>query len=619
MVMAAAAGGVAAAHAYTADQRTNQIKDLTEKSRDRLSKELERELTREQWPTTRKFLYHLVSSHWFEVGCGLIILFNMGLVVLETDAGVNEGDPPAWMKAMTNCLLVIYTTELTVKLYVYRLEFFKEMWNVLDFLIVGVDLIFLIVAIIVDQMPSISILRVFRLVRLARAFKAAKSFRELNSLLRACTCALKAIFWGMVMMVMTLTVWGILAVQLIHPINKVIYERNPAIYEGCERCSRSYSTVFDSALTFWKQLVAGDSWGTLCEPIIEEAPWTAFFFMLVLVTMNLTMLNCILAVVVEAGASAAAADLHDKAMQHEKLVAQAEGKLIDLCGSLDADESGQLSIQEFMKGFKENLDFKECLELMNVTEADMCMIFNICDEDDSGEVDYREFVDQFRRIKHSGEQMLLHYVTDIRHRVNLIRPECLKQHPFADRQPENEMKLQEAKEGAQPDGAMGAKEGPQAKASSSGEDVGQLESTALAKDLPPVLADLLASGSGDDGAAAQDSSRPTGDEGKFQEKKGDVVDVTEVLSKEKVERIFDLVNIMTDLADQSKVQTELLTVLVQKANKQSDGRAEDRPSGAAGQDASDPDVVQLGPGMTAQSNTANSQTRSGTMCCARVV
>merc|ERR1719460_1567118 len=87
---------------------------------------------------------------------------------------------------------------------------------------------------------------------------------------------------------------------------------------------------------------------------------------------------------------------------------------------------GSLNIQEFFKGYRENVDFRQCLEIMHVTETDMAMIFNICDEDDSGDVDYREFVDQLRRIKHSGEQMLLHYVTDIRHMVNKIRPECLK-------------------------------------------------------------------------------------------------------------------------------------------------------------------------------------------------
>merc|ERR1719253_2534702 len=223
----------------------------------------------------------------------------------------------------------------------------------MDFLVVGVDLCFLLISLVIP-MPSISILRVFRLVKLARAFKAAKSFRELKSLLRSCSCAMKAIFWGMLLLLMALTVWGILAVQLIHPINQSIADNKPWLYEGCERCPRAYATVFASLLTFWKQLVAGDSWGTLCEPIIEEAKWTSLFFMMVLVTVNLTMMNCILAVVVEAGAAAAAADDHEKAIDREKTVLQAEERLIDLCHGLDMDRSGSLTIDEFYRGFKEN-------------------------------------------------------------------------------------------------------------------------------------------------------------------------------------------------------------------------------------------------------------------------
>merc|ERR1719409_1983250 len=111
-----------------------------------------------------------------------------------------------------------------MKLYVYRTSFFSEMWNVLDFAIVGVDIVFILIALVAGSMPSISILRVFRLVRLARAFKAMNSLHELHSLLRSVACALKAIFWGMVMMGLTLTVWGILAVQLIHPVNTRVWE-----------------------------------------------------------------------------------------------------------------------------------------------------------------------------------------------------------------------------------------------------------------------------------------------------------------------------------------------------------------------------------------------------------
>merc|ERR1719247_3582204 len=153
---------------------------------------------------------------------------------------------------------------------------------------------------------------------------------------------------------LTLTVWGILSVQLIHPVNTRVRKNKPWLYADCDRCPRAFSTVFDSVLTIWKQIVAGDSWGTLCEPIVEEESWTFLFFVLVLVTVALTMLNCILAVVVEAGAAAAAADEHDQAMEREKTVVGAEGRLIDLCHGLDSDASGSLTIEEFYEGFRSN-------------------------------------------------------------------------------------------------------------------------------------------------------------------------------------------------------------------------------------------------------------------------
>jgi hypothetical protein len=360
------------------------------------------------------------NSHQFEIFCASIILFNMLLVILETDQSADDGEPDTWIKAATYSLLGFYTLELSTKLYILRVPFFYDTWNVLDFCIVSVDLILLIVGFIVANMPSVAVLRVFRLVRLARAFKAAKQFRELNALIRSFGFAMKAIFWGILMIVMILTIWVILAVQLIHPINVRISE-NSSVYRDCDRCPRAFSTVFESCLTFWQQVVAGDSWGEVSLPIITEAPWTCMFFMGVLVTVNLTMLNLILAVIVEAGARANEEDMHDKAVQEQKKVRQAEARLIELCQLLDVDSSGSLNIEEFLNGFENNKEFSDCLQLMSVTKSDINMIFNICDEDGSGDVNYVEFVDQLRRIRRQGEQMLLYYVTEIRHKVQQLK------------------------------------------------------------------------------------------------------------------------------------------------------------------------------------------------------
>jgi len=324
------------------------------------------------------------------------------------------------------------------------------------------------------------------------------------------------------------------------------------------------------------------------------------------------MLNCILAVVVEAGAAAAAADEHDKAVQREKMVLKAEEKLIDLCQGLDSDSSGSLNIDEFLHGYRHNAPFRECLEVMHVTESDMFRIFNICDEDDSGDVDYREFVDQLRRIKHSGEQMLLHYVTDIRHQVNRIRPECLKP-PIKKDEGGSEEKLDLSASGA-----------PVA--------------------LPAELAELSrVSDELDNKKMGADKIEMPDKEQKnietncydfvFKEKLERIVVIDEdlltmmkdvheqskvqmgILHKDKMERIFqineDLVNIMTDIAQQSKVQTGLLNKLAAGGLQGGATRASTGGATTPRIDARESsDVVQI----------TNAGGRMGIPgCCARVV
>jgi hypothetical protein len=48
--------------------------------------------------------------------CGIIILFNMVIVVVETDAGVDDGVSPLWAEVSTTLLLIVYTAEFQISL-----------------------------------------------------------------------------------------------------------------------------------------------------------------------------------------------------------------------------------------------------------------------------------------------------------------------------------------------------------------------------------------------------------------------------------------------------------------------------------------------------------------------
>merc|ERR1719487_2088194 len=61
------------------------------------------------WSSSRLFLYRMVSCHKFEAFCGVVILFNMLLVILETDASADDGEPARWLEFTTYALLSFYT------------------------------------------------------------------------------------------------------------------------------------------------------------------------------------------------------------------------------------------------------------------------------------------------------------------------------------------------------------------------------------------------------------------------------------------------------------------------------------------------------------------------------
>eukprot|EP00929_Paragymnodinium_shiwhaense_P110325 TRINITY_DN7722_c1_g1_i2.p1 TRINITY_DN7722_c1_g1~~TRINITY_DN7722_c1_g1_i2.p1 ORF type:complete len:616 (-),score=132.77 TRINITY_DN7722_c1_g1_i2:278-2026(-) len=352
----------------------------------------------------RAFLSH---SLFESITTGIIVL-NVILVIFETDARAAGADT-ARLDQASKAFLAIFTTELVVKFYVYRFAFFGTLWNWLDFGVVLLDLAALGLSMLIE-MPSFVVLRV---LRVARAFKAAKKFGELARLLRGFMGAIRAIFWGILMISMLLIVWGIMAVNILHPINQRLVERNPDIYDGCARCARAYASVFDAMLTMFQQVVAGDSWGTVSLQIIEEEPVTALFFLGVLITVNLVMLNLILSVIIEAAVDAAAQDELNHAEELKKEQAKAASRLVELCQTIDTDGSGKLSKAEFFDGYADIPEFQHCLRVMGAMSDDLDILYNICDLDGSGDVNYIEFAHQLRRMRHQGVQMVLFFVCKV--------------------------------------------------------------------------------------------------------------------------------------------------------------------------------------------------------------
>lgn len=98
-----------------------------------------------------------------------VIVFNAIILGLETVKPVMARFGPA-IETLDQVCLAVFVSELASKLIAYRLRFFRDGWNVFDFVIVGIAL--------VPAAQGFSALRALRILRVLRVISSAPSLRR---------------------------------------------------------------------------------------------------------------------------------------------------------------------------------------------------------------------------------------------------------------------------------------------------------------------------------------------------------------------------------------------------------------------------------------------------------
>lgn len=361
-----------------------------------------------EWPTLRKSIARVATTTHYEFSISMVILVNLMMVCYETDLDADpDSEKPPWLRPTALVILMFYLAELALRVYAFRWDFFASKSNLVDVFTLVLD-VFLEITENLVKAPSptgLRVTRVLRAVRFVRAVRTLMMFRELYMMLHGFVSALRALLWAMVILGVMLTMWSVLAVEILHPLNLEVAETG--VYEGCERCPRAFESVMSSNITFMQQIIAGDSWGLVSIPIIEKYPWSGVLIFCVMVTIDLGLLNLILTVIVDRAQAAHQEDtkfLMQQRMEHYEV---AKRKLHKLCCAMDTDDSGSLSLEELMDGFDNLPEFQDTMRLMDVAREDLASLFQVLDEDMSGAVDYEEFVEQLHKLKCQDKNMLL--------------------------------------------------------------------------------------------------------------------------------------------------------------------------------------------------------------------
>ncbi|EBA13939.1 ion transporter [Roseobacter sp. CCS2] len=119
--------------------------------------------------TLRQKTADLLATPWvtnFIVG---VIIFNAIILGMETSKTIMDA-AGSLIVTLDSICLAIFVVELTAKFYAQRGKFFRNGWNIFDFIIVGVSL--------VPGNGGLSVLRALRILRVLRVISVVPSLRR---------------------------------------------------------------------------------------------------------------------------------------------------------------------------------------------------------------------------------------------------------------------------------------------------------------------------------------------------------------------------------------------------------------------------------------------------------
>jgi voltage-gated sodium channel len=216
--------------------------------------------------------------------------FIMALIVLNAiTLGVETSQTvmDRWgslLNAIDRVVIAVFVIELAARLVVQRGAFFRDGWNVFDFLVVGVAL--------APATEAFSVLRALRVLRLLRLVTAVPTLRRVVGGLIASLPGMGSIF---LLIMLVYYVFAVMAVNLYGPEFPELFGTLP----------RSLFTLFTiMTLEGWVDGVV--------KPVMSTHPYAWLFFIPFIVGTTFTVLNLFIGVIV-----GAMQEEHEKAAKEE--------------------------------------------------------------------------------------------------------------------------------------------------------------------------------------------------------------------------------------------------------------------------------------------------------------
>ena len=257
--------------------------------------------------TSRDRLRLFFESSFFQRLIIGIIMLNSILIGAETSERVMSS-VGNYIDFFDLLILVLFTMEIVLKIFVYRTDFFRSSWNLFDFFIVAISII-----------PAAGSFSVFRALRIIRTLRLLKSIPKLRLIIESLLKSIPSIGWISVLLAIVYYTFAVIGVN-------IFGEAYPEYFGGL---GASFFTLF--------QIMTLESWSSaIARPIMDGVPFAAIYFISFILIATYTTLNIFIAIVVNTMNEVSLKDLQEEEEHIKDFVKEENTKLHDRLQGLES-------------------------------------------------------------------------------------------------------------------------------------------------------------------------------------------------------------------------------------------------------------------------------------------
>ena len=226
----------------------------------------------------------IITTRWFQTFITTAIVLNavtLGLDTIKVVTGAVDGNVGRVIGWLDVLFLSVFIVEILLRLFVQRLQYFRDGWNWFDLLVVGIAV-----------MPTTDGLSALRTLRIMRALRLLSMIPSMRSVVSGLVHALPGMFSAMILLALIHYVFAVIGV---HMFGGTVYGGYADGYDYFRDLGRATYTLF--------QIMTLESWSHgIVRPIMDvhPGPATTIYFVTYVILSAFAALNLFIGIIVNA-------------------------------------------------------------------------------------------------------------------------------------------------------------------------------------------------------------------------------------------------------------------------------------------------------------------------------